>query len=76
MSPARKEDYKNVQEELGIQTHSIETIPEALIEMEISHKEFITILKDKDKYEKMKENWRSENEKYETMRLISTKSKT
>ena len=41
--------------------------------MEISHKEFITILKDKDKYEKMKENLRSENEKYEIMRLISTK---
>ena len=76
MSPARKEDYKNVQEELGIQTHSIETISQALIEMEISHKEFITILKDKDKYEKMKENLRSENEKYEIMRLISTKSKT
>ena len=76
LSLARKEDYKNVQEELGIQTHSIETIPEALIEMEISHKEFITILKDKDKYEKMKENLRSENEKYEIMRLISTKSKT
>ena len=76
LSPARKEDYKNVQEELGIQTHSIETISQALIEMEISHKEFITILKDKDKYEKMKENLRSENEKYEIMRLISTKSKT
>ena len=76
MSPARKEDYKNVQEELGIQTHSIETMSQALIEMEISHKEFITILKDKDKYEKMKENLRSENEKYEIMRLISTKSKT
>ena len=76
MSPARKEDYKNVQEELGIQTHSIETISQALIEMEISHKEYITILKDKDKYEKMKENLRSENEKYEIMRLISTKSKT
>ena len=76
MSPARKEDYKNVQEELGIQTHSIETISQALIEMDISHKEFITILKDKDKYEKMKENLRSENEKYEIMRLISTKSKT
>ena len=31
--------------------------------MEISHEEFITILKDKDKYEKMKDNLRSENEK-------------
>ena len=32
--------------------------------MEISHEEFITILKEKDKYEKMKDNLRSENEKY------------
>ena len=31
--------------------------------MEINHKKFITILKEKDKYEKMKENLRSENEK-------------
>ena len=46
--------------------------------MEISHEEFITILKEKDKYEKikekdkyekMKDNLRSENEKYEIMRL-------
>ena len=32
--------------------------------MEISHEEFITILKEKDKYEKMKDKLRSENEKY------------
>ena len=32
--------------------------------MDISHEEFITILKEKDKYEKMKENLRSENEEY------------
>ena len=31
--------------------------------MEISHEEFITILKKRDKYEKMKDNLRSENEK-------------
>ena len=37
--------------------------------MEISHEEFITILKEKDKYEKMKENLRSENENQEIMRL-------
>ena len=30
----------------------------------------------KDKYEKIKENLRSENEKYEMMRLSSVKSKT
>ena len=47
---------------------SIETISQALIDMEIGHEEFITILKEKDKYEKMKDNLRSKNEKYEIMR--------
>ena len=61
--------------------NSIETlISQALNEMEISHEEFITILKEKDKYEKMKDNLRSEkrseNEKQEIMRLRSIKSKT
>ena len=43
--------------------NSIETlISQALIDMEISHEEFIsTILNEKHKYEKMKENLRSEN---------------
>ena len=57
--------------------NSIETlISQALIDMEISHEEFIAIFKEKDKYEKMKENLRSENEKQEIMRLSSIKSKT
>ena len=57
--------------------NSIETlISQALIGMEISHEEFTTILKEKDKYEKMKDNLRSENETYEIMRLSSTKSKS
>ena len=57
--------------------NSIETfVSQALIDMEISHEEFSTILKEKDKYEKMKDNLRSENEKYEIMRLSSVKSKT
>ena len=56
--------------------NSIETlVSQALIDMEISHEEFITILKEKDKYEKMKDNLRSENEKYKIMRLSSVKSK-
>ena len=39
--------------------NSIETlISQALIDMETSHEEFITILKEKDKYEKMKDNIR------------------
>ena len=45
--------------------------------MDISHEEFVTTLKEKDKYEKMKDNLRSEKEKlYEIMRLSSVKSKT
>ena len=57
--------------------NSIETlISQTLIDMEISIEEFETILKEKDKYEKMKENLRSENEKQEFMRLPSIKSKT
>ena len=39
-------------------------ISQALIDMEISHEEFIAILKEKDKYEKMKDNLWSQNEKY------------
>ena len=56
--------------------NSIETlISQALTDMEISHEEFFTILKGKDKYEKMKENLRSENEKQEIMSLSSIKSR-
>ena len=43
--------------------------------MDISHEEFVTILKEKDKYEKMKEHLRSENKEYKIMRLSSIKSK-
>ena len=44
---------------------SIETlISQALIDMKIRHEEFITIWNEKDKYERMKDNLRSENEKY------------
>ena len=60
----------------SIKLNSIETlISQALIDMEISYEEFITILNEKDKYEKMKDNSRSENEKYKIMRLTSIKSK-
>ena len=44
-------------------------ISQALADMVISHEEFIAIIKEKDKYEKMKENLRSEIEKQEIMRL-------
>ena len=44
--------------------------------MEISHEELVTIMKEKDKYEKIKENSRNVNEKQENMRLKSVNSKT
>ena len=45
--------------------NSIKTLTsQELIDMEISHEEFIKILKEKDKYEKIKDNLRSENKKY------------
>ena len=45
--------------------NSIEAlVSQTLIDMEISHK-FITILKEKDKYEKMKENMKNVREKIE-----------
>ena len=57
--------------------NSIETlVSQALIDMEISQEEFITILKEKDKYKKMKENVRNVSEKQEDMRLNSVNSKT
>ena len=57
--------------------NSIETlVSQALIGTEISHEEYITILKEKEKYGKMKDNLRIENEKYEIMILSSIRSKT
>ena len=56
--------------------NSIETlISQALIDLDKSHEKFIRILKEKDKYEKMKENLRSENEEYKIMKLSSIISK-
>ena len=58
--------------------NSIETlISQALIDMEISHKEFVTILNEKNKYDKIKNNLISKNEKsYKIMRSSGLKSKT
>ena len=60
---------------------SIETlVSQALIDMKIGHKEFITILNEKDKDKQMKENV-NENvnekleEKHENMRFDSVNSK-
>ena len=54
--------------------NSIETLmSQALNDLDISHEEFIMILKEKDRYEKMKYNLISENgdEKQETIKLSS-----
>ena len=58
--------------------NSVETlISQALIDMEISLEEFVRILNEKDKYEKMKNNLMSKIEKsYKIMRLSGVKSKT
>ena len=56
--------------------NSIETlISQALGDLDISHEEFIMILKEKDKYEKMKYNLISENgdEKQEIVKISSIK---
>ena len=60
--------------------NSIETlVPQALIDLGISHEEFITVVKEKEKFEKMKENLRNKWEirrKTENMRLNSVNSRT
>ena len=56
--------------------NSIDTlISQALIDMDISHGELITTLKEKDRYEMMKENLENKNgESYEIIRFNSVKS--
>ena len=51
-------------------------ISQALIDMDISHEEFITILMEKDRREMKKDNFIDKNgESYEIMRFNSAKSK-
>ena len=58
--------------------NSIDTlISQTLIDMTISHEEFITVLKEKDRYEIMKGNLENKDgESYEIVRFNSVKSKT
>ena len=56
---------------------SIETlVPQALIDVDVSHEEFVTILNETDKDEKMKENMKNLSEKQEHFRLNSISSIT
>ena len=55
--------------------NSIETlISQKLIDMETSHEEFITILREKVKYKKMKENVKNKSERQENTKLNSLNS--
>ena len=55
---------------------SIETlVTQTLIGMKISHVEFNAIIREKQKYERMKENMRNVNEKQKNMRLNSVNSR-
>ena len=59
-----------------LKVDSIETLVyQALIDMEINHEEFNAIIREKQKYKRMKENVRNVNEKQENMRLNSVNSK-
>ena len=54
----------------------IETLlSQALMDMEISHEEFNSIIREKQKYERMKENVRYVSENQENMSLNSINSK-
>ena len=55
---------------------SIETlVSQALIDTDRNHEKFNAIIREKQKYEKMKENLRKVSEKQENMRLNSVTSK-
>ena len=57
--------------------NSIETlVSQALVDIKISHEEFITILKEENKYETMKENMRKSSEKQENIKLNSVNSRS
>ena len=50
-------------------------ISQALIDMDISHEKYITFFKEKDRYDRMKENIRdkNENKKQEILKMSSIK---
>ena len=65
ITKTKKKKHDNILMLAKSKLSSIETlISQASIDREISNEEFITILKEKDKYEMMKDNLRSEDEKY------------
>ena len=74
---SKKKNHNKIPMLAKSKPNSIEKlVSQALIDMEISHQEFITILKEKHKHEKMKENFRNTNEKQENIRLRGVNLKT
>ena len=76
----KKKKYDQILMQAKSKFNGIETLmSHALIDMDISHEEFIAIFEEKDRYEKMKENARNLSkkleEKQENMRLNSVNSK-
>ena len=76
-----KKQKKKKHDEIHMRTksklNSIETlVSQALSDIEISHEKFITILKEKDTYEKMKGDVRNTSEKQENMRLYIVNSRS
>ena len=66
MTRNKKEKHNKILLLAKIKLNSIEALlSQTLKDMEISYKELVTILKEKDKQEKMKENLRNVNEKVE-----------
>ena len=58
----RKKKHNKIVVSTKIKLNNIETlISHALIDLETSHKEFLTIVKEKEQYEKMKEDIRTMN---------------
>ena len=51
-------------------------VSQVLVNVEISNEEFVTILNERDKDAKMKDNLKNLSEKIENMRLNSVNSKT
>ena len=74
MARKKKEKHDKILMLAESKVNSIETLTsQALNDLDTSHEEFIMILNEKDRYEKMKYNLISENgdEKQETTKLSS-----
>ena len=73
----KKKKHDNILMLARSKLNSIATlVSQALVDIEISHEELVMIFKEKDKYEKMKENVRNVSEKQENIRLNSVNSRT